>query len=166
MGSAVALVRAVVGLAGTLTHHTVTDNQAWTILLGLSLLDGLTDLVDIVTVDLLDIPAPCLVLLGGVLASNHLCAGRELNIIGVVEHDQVVETEVTGDTASALRDLLLYTTVRDIGVDGLVHHVAQTSLQELGGDGGTNGEAMTLTERTRGVLDAACNLTLGVTGSH
>ena len=166
VGSAVALVGRTVGLLGTLTHHTVTDDQARTLLLCLGLLDGLADLVDVVTVNLLNEPAPGFILLGSVLAGHHLCTCRELDIIGVIEHDQVVETQVTGDTACTLRDLLLHTTVGDVGVDGLVHHVAQTSLQELSGDGSTHGEAVTLSEGTGCVLDTALNLALGVTGGH
>ena len=132
----------------------------------MSLLDGLADLIHIVTVDLLHEPAPSLIFLGSILTGHHLCLSRELDIVGIVEHDEVVETEVTGSTASTLRDLLLYATIRDVSVDGLVHHVAQTSLQELSGDGSTHSEAVTLTKRTGCVLDAALNLALGVTGSH
>ena len=143
----------------------MTDDQRRTSGLLLSVLDGLANLVDVVTVNLLNVPAPSLVLLGGILAGHHLSLRRELDVVSIVEHNQVVQTEVTGNTASTLRNLLLYAAVRDVSVDGLTHDVAQTSLQELSGDGSTNGEAVTLSERTRGVLDAALNLALGVTGS-
>ena len=102
VGGTVALIRATVSLTGTLTHHTVTDNQTRTLLLCLCLSNGLTDLNDIVTVDLLYIPSPCLVFLGGVLTGHHLRTGRELDVIGVIEHDEVVKTQVTGNTSGSL----------------------------------------------------------------
>ena len=80
----------------------MTDNQTWALLLGLSLLDSLTNLINIVTVDLLYIPAPCLVLLSCVLAGHNLSLCRELDIVSVVEHDEVVQTQITGDTTSTL----------------------------------------------------------------
>ncbi len=144
----------------------MTDNQAGTLLLSLCLLDGFANLVDIVAVNLLHIPSPSLILLGGVLAGYHFCLGRQLNIVGIIEHDEVVQSEVTGNTACALGNLFLYATVRDVGIDGLVHDVAQTSLQEFGSDGCTHSERVSLTEGTAGVLDAAFNLALGVTGRH
>ncbi len=165
VGSAVALIRRAVGLAGTLAHDAVADNQARTLLLSLSLTDSLANLVDIVAVDLLYIPSPGLILLGGVLAGDHLGAGRELDVVGIVEHDEVVESQVAGDAACALRNLLLHAAVGDVGVDGLIHHVAQTSLEEFGCDGSTHGKGVALAQRTGGVLDAALQFTLGVTGS-
>ena len=164
MGGAVALIRRVVGLAGSLAHHTVTDDERRALFLCLSLLDGLTNLVDVVAVNLLHKPSPCLVFLGGVLRGHHLGLCGELDVVGIVEHDEVVETEVTGDTACTLRNLFLHATIGDVGVDGLVHHAAQTGLQKLGGNGGANGEGVTLTERTGGVLDTALNLALWVSG--
>ena len=165
MCSAVALVAGAVGLTGTLTHDAMTDDERRTLLLGLSLAESLANLVDIVAVDVLYEPSPSLILLSGVLAGHHFRTGGELDVVGIVEHDEVVETQVTGDTASALRDFLLHTTVRDVCIDGLIHHVAQASLQELSSDSSTHGEGVALSERTAGVLDAACDFALGVTGS-
>ena len=155
VGGAVALVAAAVGLAGTLAHDAVADDEARTLLLSLCLLDGLANLVNVVAVDLLHIPAPCLIFLGGVLAGHHLGLCGELDVVGVVEHDEVVQSQVAGNTACTLRNLLLHAAVGDVGVDGLVHHVAQTGLQELGGNGSTYGEGVALSEGTGGVLNAA-----------
>ena len=144
----------------------MADDQRGALFLGLCLLDGLTNLVNVVTVNLLHVPSPGLVLLGGVLRGHHLGLRRELDVVGVVEHDEVVQSQVAGNTACALRNLLLHTAVGDVGVDGLVHHVAQTGLEELGGDGGTYCEGVALSQRTGGVLNAALQLALGVAGGY
>ena len=166
VGSTVALVTAVVCLASTLTHYTVSDNQTWTLFLSLSLLEGLTNLVNIVTVNLLYIPAPSLILLGSILSGHYLSLCRELNVVGIVEHDEVVETKVTGNTTCTLRNLLLYTTVRDVSIDGLTHYIAKLSLQEFSGNSCTNSEGVALTKRTRGVFNTTGNFTFGVTWSN
>ena len=166
MSSAVALIAAAVGLAGTLTHDAVANDEAGALLLGLSLLDGFAYLLHVVAVNLLYIPSPCLVLLGGVLGGHDLGAGRELYVVGIVEHDEVVQTQIACNTAGTLRDFLLHAAIRDVGIDGLVHDVAQASLQELGSDGSTHGERVALSEGTAGVLDATSQFALRVTGSH
>ena len=124
VGGAVALVAAAISLAGTLSHNAVADDERRALLLCLCVADGLTNLIDVVTVNLLDVPAPRLILLGRVLAGHNVSTGRELDVVGVVEHDEVVESQVTGNASGTLRNLLLYATVRDVGIDGLVHDIA------------------------------------------
>ena len=92
VGSTVAFVAAVVSLASALTHDTMADDQAWTIGFLLSILDGFANLVNVVTIDLLYVPSPCFVFLGGILIGHHFCLGGELDIVGIIEHDEVVES--------------------------------------------------------------------------
>ena len=102
MCSAVVLVAATIGLEGSLTHYGLTDDEGGALGLCLSLDDGCTDLVGVVTVDRDNLPVPCLVLLGYVFACYLVTCGRELDVVAVVEHDEVVQTEGTGDAACAL----------------------------------------------------------------
>ena len=150
MSLAVSLVRSTVSLEGTLTHDTLTDDESWLALNSLSLLDSSTNLSSVVTVDLDNLPVLSAILSSSILVHNLLSLCRELDVIAVIEHDEVVKTEVTSDTSSTLRNLLLNTTVRDICVDSLLCEcwVACVLSKELSSDSSTNSVSVTLTERT------------------
>ena len=111
MCSAVSLIAGAVSFACTLTHDTCTDDERWTLFLSLCILDGSTDFVNVVTVDLLYVPSPRLVLLGGIFVHYVLHLRRELDSVGVVEHDEVAETESSGYTSGTLGNLFLHATV-------------------------------------------------------
>ena len=166
VGLAVALIAGVIVLAGTLAHDAVPDDERGTLGLGLRLAEGFTNLVAVVAVYLLDKPSPRLIFLGRVFHGHHLGLCGELDVVGIIEHDEVVEAQCAGDAACALRDFLLHAAVGDVGIDGLAHHVAQTGLEKFGGDGGTHGKRVPLSQRPGSVLDAAGEFTLGVAGSH
>ena len=100
--SAASLVAAAIGAACTETHDGLTDDECGALLLGFRFGEGCAYLVGVVTVDGDDLPVPSLVLLGYVLACHLVAVGRELHVVRVVEHDEVVESEVTGDTACTL----------------------------------------------------------------
>ena len=70
----------------------MADDQAWTIGFLLSILDGFANQVNVVTIDLLYVPSPCFVFLGGILIGHHFGLGGELDIVGIIEHDEVVES--------------------------------------------------------------------------
>ena len=78
---AVALVRRTVSLEGTLTHHTLTDDEGWLSLHFLSLVESLADLLAVVTVDCDDMPSPCTVLHLCVLCHYVSALCRELDVI-------------------------------------------------------------------------------------
>ena len=102
MCGTVALIARPVGFAGTLAHHTMADDQAWTFCLGLRTADGLTYLIHIVAIDFLHEPAPSFIFLCGVLAGHHIGTGGELYVVGIVEHDEVVESQIAGNTTCSL----------------------------------------------------------------
>ena len=76
----------------TFTHDGMTNNERWTLFLGFRANNSLTNCIRIVTRDLLYVPAPCFVfgchIFGGHFAT--LCG--ELNRVGVVEHNQVIQS--------------------------------------------------------------------------
>ena len=143
------LVACAVCAESTLTHYGLTDDEGRAILLLLGSIESLTNLSHVVTIDLDDIPAPSLVLHLCILVHYNATLCRELDVVRIVEHDKVVQTEVTSDTTNTLRDFLLYSTIRNICVNLVLHHSrTQTSLEELLCNSCTSCEGMTLTERT------------------
>ena len=168
MGLAVGLVRRTVGLQGTLTHYTLTDDEGRLALYLLCLVESLANLVNVVAVDFEYLPAKSTILCSCVLVHDILGLSRELDIVAVVEHDEVVQAEHRGDAGCTLRDFFLNATIRDVGIDSLLVEggVAGMSGKELGCYGSTYSEDMTLSERTRCVFNAACNLKFRVTCSR
>ena len=168
MSLAVGLVRSTVSLEGTLTHDALTDDEGWLAFHLLSLVESSTNLCSVVTNDFNHFPTESTILCSSILCHNFLSLSRKLNVVRVIEHDEVVKTENGSDTCTALRNLFLHTTIRDVSVDGFLSEswVASVSSQELGSDGSTNGENVTLTKRTGSVLYATSNLKLWVTCSR
>ena len=164
MGLAVALIAGAVLLERALAHDGLADDECGLASDGLGLLDGSADLGSIVAVDLEDLPAECAVLGCGVLVHHLGGLGAELDVIAVIEHHDVVQTQCACDAGCSLRDLLLHAAVGDVDVDGLLGEggVAGVRGQELGSDGSTDAEGVALTQRAAGVLDATLGVGLGV----
>ena len=124
-------------------------------------------LVGVVAVDGQHVPSPSAVFLLSVFVHHHATLCRELYVVGVVEHDKVVEFQHSSDASCALRNLLLYAAIRDVGIYLVLHHGAtKTCLQELLGNSGTYSEGVALSKRTRCILYAAHDVALGVAGGH
>ena len=87
------LVAGAVGLQRTFPHDCVPDDERWMAVGLLRLFERLTNLVGVVAVDGQYVPAPRAVFHCGVLVHDILALGGELNLVGVVEHDEVVKTE-------------------------------------------------------------------------
>ena len=102
VGLAVGLVRRTVSLQGTLAHDALTDDEGWLAFYLLCLVESLADLVDIVAVDFEYLPAKSTILGCCVLVHDVLGLGRELDVVAVVEHDEVVQTEHRSYTCSTL----------------------------------------------------------------
>ena len=84
-------VAALVFAPGTFTHQGVTDDQGRTVVDSLCLLQCLTDLGYIITIDLEYLPAPCFVFHGDVFSIHLFHFRRKLDVVGVVEHNQIVQ---------------------------------------------------------------------------
>ena len=72
----------------------------------------------------------------------------KLDVVGIVKHNQVVQSQRTGNTSGSLRNLFLDATIGYICVDRLIHDVTQACFQELGGDSSTYGVSVALSQRT------------------
>ncbi len=117
-------------------------------------------------VDRQHVPTPSLVLLGDVLGVDLLDLGRELDVVGIVVHDEIREPQVPGDAAHHLRNFLLDTAVGDIGVSLVGHPLAETGHHEALGNGSAQRHGMPLSQRAGGIFHSAHHIHLGVAGGH
>ena len=144
-----ALIAGAIVLQRTLCHHRMTDDKRRTLLFHLRFLQRATNFVDIIAIDLNDVPIPGLVFHSCVLSHHILCVGGELHSIRVIEHDKIVESQSSGNAAHALRNLLFYGAIRDVAIDGVLHHrSSKASLKEFFGHCCTGGDGMTLSQWT------------------
>ena len=123
-------------------------DQRRTLLLGLGVLQGNTDSIRIVAVNLLHVPPPRFVfgchILGGYLATHR----GELHLIAIVEHDKIIQSERAGYTACALGYLFLHAAIGDKRIDSRIVHLAKTCVHELSRDSCANCKRVALAERT------------------
>ena len=113
-------------------------------------------MLNIVSVYLNDLPSASTIPHGGIFAGHDICLGGELNVVGIVEHDKVVEPKIACNAGSSKAYFLLNATIAYIGVDSLLLEcwVASLGIEELCSNGSTNGIGVTLSKRTAAVLDA------------
>ena len=166
MGFAVVLVTGAVCLATSLAHDTVSDDERGTIFFLVCFGQRLTNLFYIVAVNFDDVPVPCSIFHGGVLGDDHAGLSGELDFVGVEEHDEVVQSEVSRHASCALGNLFLHAAVRDVGINLLFFEtgISGASIECLGSDGSANGVGVSLSERSAGVFDASFGAAFGMTG--
>ena len=114
-------------------------------LLGQSGIEGSANVVGIVAVACNHVPAPGLVFCSSILFHHHIGRSGKLDVVGVVEHNQVVEAQQTGNSACALRNFFLNTAVGNVGIYLVLHRgVSQTSLEEFLGHSRAGAKGMPL----------------------
>ena len=167
VGFATVFVRSIVGLACAFTHDTFTDDQSRTLVFGFGFVESLADLLAVVSVYFDDVPSPGAVFHGGIFRHDFSGLCRELDVVGVIEHDQVVQSQMSGNTSSTLGYFFLYASVGDVGIDGFFFKskISGACSQEFGGDGSSDGEDMALSQRTGSVFDASHNVYFGMSRS-
>ena len=153
MCSTVGFVAAAVCLACAFTHNGFTDNQGRALFFCLCFFDSCTDFVRIITIDAEYVPSPCFIFHGSVFNGYIFRFCRKLNIVGVVEHDQVVQSQCTGNASGTLRDFFLNTTIGNVCVNSLIHYFIEACFQEFSCDSGTYSESMSLSQRTGSIFD-------------
>ena len=168
MSLAVTLEALIVGSLRALAHHALSDNEYRTVCNGLGLIESLTDLAAVVSVDGDDMPSPCAVFHRSILIHHITALRRQLDVVRVIEHHKVAESESSRHATCALRNLLLDTSVRDICIDCLLREcrVSCALCKEFCRNRSSNCKYVTLTERTRGILDAAHNVNLWMARSR
>ena len=158
------LIRRAVGGYRAFAHHRAADDDRRTLGLGTCRAERGADLVDRLSVDVEHVPAPGLVFGAYVLGVHLVDLGRELDVVRVVVHDQVRQSQMTCDAAHALRNLLLHGAVRDVGI-GLVRlPLAETGHHEALGDRCAQRHGVSLTQRAGGIFHTAQHVHFGVAG--
>ena len=156
--------RRTVGGNRAFSHRRFPDNQGRTVFLSFRCGQGFPDFFRVVSRDGNDQPAPGFVFHGYILAVDIVDLRGKLDVIGIVEHDQVVEAQVSGYTACALGYFFLNASIGDKCINRLVHHFAETGFQEFGGDGRSHGIGVSLSERSGSVFHAAINIHFRMSG--
>ena len=144
MSCAIGFVAATVCLTCPFTHNGVSDNQGRAFFFCFGLVKCHTDCIRVVTVNFDNIPSPCFIFFTGIFNGYIFSLGRKLDVVGIIEHDEIVQTECSGNTSGTLRNFFLNTTVRNIRVNGFIHHFFKTSFHKFGSDGCTYSECMPL----------------------
>ena len=87
---------------GTTTHDSLTDDEGWLTYRCFGFTKRLANSIRTATIDFEDVPAPSRILRSYIFTVYLLDGSRELDVVGVVVHDEVVEPEVSCDTTSTL----------------------------------------------------------------
>ena len=162
VGRALAFEAFSVGFDGALAHYGASYDKCRLFGFGLSLGDGFRYGFGIVAVDFNYVPVPCAVFGGVVFAVHGVDHGRQLYAVAVVEHYEVRQSEISGNTAGALRNFFLYAAVGDEGVCLVCHGASEASFEEALGYGAAHGHRVALAERAGGVFDSAFRIQFGV----
>ena len=165
VGGDLALEGGAFSIDGALAHDGFTDDDCRLVLLGDCGIESGPESGQISAVDFQYIPTPGAVLGGGVFGSNIIGDCGELDVVGVVEHHQVVQSQLAGDTAGTLGNFLLDAAIGDESEVIMSHPVTEPACEELVGDGRTDGEYMALAQRAGGVFNAPGWIHFGMSGS-
>jgi len=160
MGGRLPFIAAAVFLQCPLAHDGLPDDQRGFLLLLLCGLQGTPDLVRIMAVNDGHPPSPGFILAGRILGGDLRGGRRQLNVVGIIKHDEVAQSQVAGDTPRALGNLLLDAPVGNKGVGFMCHPLAEAGSQEPLGNGGPYGHGMPLPQGTRGVLHPTAHICL------
>ena len=144
MRGATCFIAASIGPSGAFAHDGVPDDKGRAFRFGLRFIQRPADGIRVIAVDGDDFPSPCFVFLGCIFVRDSFGFGRQLDVVRIIKHDEVVQAQSPGDASRSLRDFFLYASVGDIRIDGLRHYFRETGFQELGGDGGPYGKRMSL----------------------
>ncbi len=132
----------------------------------MSLFESLGDGYGIVAVYFNHVPVPGAVLGGHILVIDSVDIGGELHAVAVVEHNEVRQSQESGDTSGALRNLFLHTSVGDESIGLVSHNIAEARLQETLSDGAADSHCVTLPEGPGGILNAAGGIHFRMTGAY
>ena len=166
MRAALELKAVAISIDTTFAHHRVANNQRRTLVLLQSLIQSLADFVRVVAVNLNYVPIPCTIFCSGVFRCNIIHHCRQLHLVAVIEHYQVAQSKISSQASCSLRNLLLDTAVRDKSISFMRNDLTKTGCYKTLGDGCANCHCMSLSERTRTVLDASANIHFRVSGRN
>jgi len=155
-------------LRNTLADHRASDNELRLALSSLGRLIGGQNGTQIVTINLLHIPTIGTITGRHILALAHREHGVEGDIIGIVEKNQVVETEMTGERGGLGSDTFLQATITGEHDDmviknGMLRRI-ETGGSHFARHGKANSVGDTLAKWAGGCLDPGSLAELRMTG--
>ncbi len=130
MGSALTLKAASVIFYSPQAHNGFAYNNCGPFAFRKGIIQGSPDFPRIVTVDRNHIPAPCIILFSGIFCSYSVSICRQLDIVGIIKHDEITQPKVTGNAAYTLRNLFLNTSVGNVCICFMLHVFPKTGGQK------------------------------------
>ena len=158
-------IAAVVG-DGSTSHHGVPQNERGTLGLGLRPFQSGCHGYGVGAIDLHHIPIPRAIFHGRVFVRHGAAIGRELHRVAVVEHNEIRQPQISGDTSGFLRDSLLHTAVADKCVGLMGPHFTKSLGYESLGYCRSHGHHMALAQRAAGILYSTFHIHLGMARSN
>ena len=102
MGLYVMFIACAIGFAGSLAHDSVADDESGAFLFLVCKDESSAYLFRVVSVDVEYIPTPSTILHLGIFIHYRITLGRELYLVGIVEHDKVVQVKQARNATCAL----------------------------------------------------------------
>ena len=102
VSAALALKVLALGCHSAAAHDGAADDDGGTLFLGECFVQCVGQSGGVGTVTLDDVPIPRTVLHGGIFVAHGVTVGRELHSVAVVEHDQVVQPQISGNAGGLL----------------------------------------------------------------
>ena len=168
-GLTVGAYLAFVGLAifcnGALGHSGVTIDEYRAFLLCPGRLEGLAKFGDVAAIAFDNAESPGFILGHKVVAHDLIGLAAELHLVSVVEENQVGKFQVTGNAAHAVGDFLFKAAIGNQAHRLVFQDRAKTFHHEAFGNGGTQCDTVTDSERARRILDTEGYIHFGVAGS-
>ena len=166
MRATISLIAAAIGLPCSFAHHGMSDDEGWSGGFGICIAESFADLHRVVAINFNHVPIPSTILHSGVFGNNIGRHGRQLHIVGIEKHNQVVQSQVPGHTTGALTNFLLNAPIGNISINlfFLKSGIAGTRIKRFGSDSGSHSIGMPLSERATGVFNTACHIYFRVAG--
>ena len=157
-------VATTVSLQCSFRHNSPTDDKRRAAFFLVSSYKCFTDSVWIIAINLQHIPSPSTIFHASIFVHNHSTLSRKLNVISVIEHNKIVESQVSCQSSYLCTNTFLDTTVRDKGINLVLHHgMTKSCFKEFLSNCCTSSVGMALSKWTRRVLYAMCDISLWMT---
>jgi len=148
------------------SHNGFPYNQSRTFCLTVSQRQCITNSYRIGSIYFHDIPIPRPILRSSIFIGYRICISRKLYVVTIIEHNQIMQSQESGQTTCTLRNLLLNTSIGNKRINFMTTPFAETSSHKTLGDSSADSHRMSLTQRSRSILNTMHYIDFGVAGSY